>query len=164
MTRNPLAQLGALLASLVFTFAFAAIGAAASIQAAAFYLQLQRPTWAPPAWLFGPVWSTLYFLMAIAAWLVWRKHGYRGARVALGLFIVQLIANALWSWLFFQWKLGAVAFAEVLLLWALIVATVVAFWRLKSLAAVLLLPYLAWVSFASALTFSVWRLNPALLG
>lgn len=157
-------QLLSLLVSLVATFTFAAIGAAASVQAASFYLQLTRPTWAPPAWLFGPVWSTLYFLMAVAAWLVWRKHGFRGARVVLGLFIVQLVANALWSWLFFQWKLGAVAFAEVLLLWGLIVATVAAFWRLQSLAAVLLLPYLAWVSFASALTFSVWRLNPALLG
>jgi tryptophan-rich sensory protein len=78
-------------------------------------------------------------------------------------FVAQLIANALWSWLFFAWQQGALAFVEVLLLWGLIVATVVAFWRLNVLAAVLLLPYLAWVTFAAALTFAVWQLNPDVL-
>lgn len=145
---------------LVLTFACAAIGATASAQAGTFYLQLARPPWAPPAWLFAPVWSALYFLMAIAAWLVWRAHGFHRARGALGLFLFQLAANAIWTWLFFAWRQGALAFAEILLLWALIVATVVAFWRLQPLAAVLLLPYLAWVTFACALTFTTWRLNP----
>ncbi len=149
---------------LALAFATAAVGAAASVSAKPFYAELMRPAWAPPGWLFGPVWTTLYALMGVSAWLVWRERGFAGARTALALFIVQLAVNALWSWLFFAWRLGGPAFAEVLLLWCLIVATVFAFWRIKPLAAVLLLPYLAWVTFASALTFAVWRLNPALLG
>ena len=149
---------------LALAFATAAVGAAASVSAKPFYAELMRPAWAPPGWLFGPVWTTLYALMGVSAWLVWRERGFAGARTALALFIVQLAVNALWSWLFFAWRLGGPAFAEVLLLWCLIVATVFAFWRIKPLAAVLLLPYLAWVTFAAALTFAVWRLNPALLG
>lgn len=148
---------------LFLTFAAAAIGAVASVDAGAFYLQLARPDWAPPGWLFAPVWSVLYGLMGIAAWLVWRAHGFGQARAALALFVIQLAANALWSWLFFVWHKGAIAFSEVLLLWCLIVATVVSFRRLDAIAAALLLPYLAWVTFASALTFSTWRLNPGLL-
>jgi tryptophan-rich sensory protein len=101
--------------------------------------------------------------MGIAAWLVWRGHGFKTARTALVLFIVQLGANALWSWVFFVWHQGGLAFAEVLLLWCLIVATAVSFRRLNPVAAGLLLPYLAWVTFACALTFATWRLNPQLL-
>jgi tryptophan-rich sensory protein len=101
--------------------------------------------------------------MAVSAWLVWRDRGFAGARTALVLFIVQLAANALWSWLFFAWHQGALAFVEVLVLWCLIVPTVVAFQRISTLAAVLLYPYLAWSTFASALTFAVWRLNPGAL-
>ena len=157
------AQLLGLAAWLGLTFACAAIGAVASAQAAAFYLQLQRPAWAPPAWLFAPVWSALYFLMAVAAWLVWRAHGLRRARAALGLFVSQLAANAIWTWLFFVWNQGALAFGEIVLLWALIAGTVAAFWRLHPLAGLLLVPYLAWVTFASALTFAVWKLNPGIL-
>ncbi len=148
---------------IVLTFAAAAIGAVASAQAGTFYQQLERPAWAPPAWLFAPAWTVLYLLMAIAAWLVWRAHGWRRAGTALGLFVVQLAANAMWTWLFFVWHQGALAFAEIVLLWALIVGTIVAFWRLQSLAAVLLLPYLAWVTFAGALTFATWKLNPGIL-
>ncbi|PWB39387.1 MAG: sensory protein [Rhodocyclales bacterium] len=149
---------------LALAFAAAAIGAVASVGAKTFYAELVRPAWAPPGWLFGPVWTALYALMGVSAWLVWRERGFAGARAALALFIVQLAVNALWSWLFFAWRLGGPAFAEVLLLWCLIVATVIAFRRIKPLAAVLLLPYLAWVTFASTLTHAVWRLNPALLG
>lgn len=152
-----------LLGWLLLTFAAAAVGAVASVNAGVFYSGLARPFWAPPGWLFGPVWSALYVLMGVSAWLVWRTRGFVGARRALVLFIAQLAANALWSWLFFTWHQGGLAFAEVLVLWFLIVATVVSFWRFSRLAAVLLLPYLAWVTFASALTFAVWRLNPQLL-
>ena len=148
---------------LLLAFATAAIGAAASVNAGDFYAELTRPTWAPPGWLFGPVWSTLYILMGVAAWLVWRIGGFAGARTALTLFILQLAVNALWSWLFFVWHLGGFAFAEVLLLWCLILATLLTFRRVSVLAAILLLPYLAWVTFASVLTFAVWRLNPGLL-
>ena len=156
-------QFAGLLGWLLLSFAAAAIGAVASAQAAEFYAQIAKPGWAPPAWLFAPVWTALYLLMGIAAWLVWRAHGIKGARTALTLFIVQLAANALWSWVFFVWKQGGLAFAEVILLWCLIVATVAAFRRLNGWAAVLMFPYLAWVTFASALTFATWRLNPALL-
>jgi tryptophan-rich sensory protein len=149
---------------LLGSFAAAAVGGVASANAGDFYQQLARPGWAPPPWLFGPVWSVLYLMMGIAAWLVWRERGFRGARAALTLFIVQLAANALWTWLFFAWRRGALAFGEILLLWVLIAATIAAFWRVRPLAGALLLPYLLWVSFAAALTFAVWRMNPALLG
>ncbi|MEJ0099822.1 MAG: TspO/MBR family protein [Pseudomonadota bacterium] len=156
-------QLAALAGWLVLAFAAASIGAVASINAGSFYGALVRPAWAPPAWLFGPVWSVLYFLMGVAAWLVWRAHGFRTHRGALVLFIAQLAANALWTWIFFSWHQGAVACVEILLLWVLIVATVVSFRRRNALAGLLLVPYLAWVTFAAALTFSVWRLNPGTL-
>ena len=157
-------QTYALVLWLFATLATGGIGAIASVGAASFYNQLTQPAWAPPAWLFGPVWSVLYMLMGIAAWLVWRKHGFRGAASALAIFVAQLFANALWTWLFFAWRLGAVALAEIVILWLLIAGTIALFWRLQRTAAMLLLPYLAWVSFATALSFSLWRLNPDLLG
>ena len=149
---------------LVASFIAAAIGAAASIQAGAFYARLVRPDWAPPANVFGPVWTVLYILMGLAAWLVWREGGFRARRLALSLFLVQLAVNALWSWLFFGWHLGALAFADIVLLWGLLVATLVAFWRVRPVAGALLVPYLLWVSFATALSYSVWQHNPQLLG
>lgn len=153
-----------LAAWLLVTFVAAALGAWASQDAPAFYAQMNKPAWAPPAGVFGPAWTVLYLLMAIAAWLVWRVRGFRTAPRTLGLYLAQLAANALWSWLFFGWHLGAAAFVEVVVLWALIVATIAAFWKVKKLAAVLLLPYLAWVTFASALTYACWTRNPGLLG
>jgi tryptophan-rich sensory protein len=148
----------------VATFAAGSIGAMASARAGVFYVQLVRPAWAPPGWLFGPVWSVLYTLMAVAAWLVWRKHGVRKASTALTLFVAQLVANALWTWLFFTLNRGALSLADIVVLWLLIVGTIVAFWPLQRTAALLLVPYLAWVSFAAALTWSLFRLNPAVLG
>jgi tryptophan-rich sensory protein len=161
--RSIAAQAIGLAGWLAVAFAAAAVGAAASIQAATFYAQLIRPSWAPPGGVFAPVWTLLYTLMGLAAWLAWRDGGRR-ARIALALFLAQLIANALWSWLFFGWHLGAWAVAEVLLLLALIAATLVGFWRVRPLAGLLLVPYLAWVAFASALTWSIWRSNPGALG
>ncbi|MES2262229.1 MAG: TspO/MBR family protein [Pseudomonadota bacterium] len=149
---------------LVLTFAAAGLGALATTDASSFYAQLAKPSWAPPGSVFGPVWSALYLLMAISAWLVWRKRGFASAPRTLALFIVQLVANAAWSWLFFNWKLGAYAFAEVLVLWLLVAATTIAFRRVRPMAGALMLPYLAWVTFACALTFATWRLNPHLLG
>ena len=159
--RSLLSQLAGLLGWLLAAFGAGAVGAIASVDAASFYAQLSKPSWAPPAWVFGPVWSALYMLMGIAAWLVWRSPGPR--RVALGLFGAQLAANALWSWLFFAWNRGALAAAEVLVLMTLIAATAASFWRSSRLAALLLVPYLLWVIFASALTWAVWRSNPGLL-
>jgi tryptophan-rich sensory protein len=153
-----------LLGWLAVSFVAAALGGVASANAGAFYRELARPAWAPPAWLFAPVWSVLYLLMGIAAWLVWRERGFRGAAVALTLFVVQLAANAVWTWLFFAWRQGALAFGEILVLWALILGTIVAFARVRPIAGALLLPYLAWVTFAAALTFATWQRNPQLLG
>jgi benzodiazapine receptor len=162
MTARPLSsQLLGLLGWLLAAFVAGGVGAIASVDAASFYAQLGKPSWAPPAWVFGPVWSVLYALMGVAAWLVWRSPRQTGA--ALALFGAQLAANALWSWLFFAWHRGGVAAVEVLILLGLIVATLAAFWRISRLAAVLLVPYLLWVSFASALTWAIWLRNPVLL-
>jgi len=149
---------------LLVVFIAAATGAAASVQAGPFYMQLVRPDWAPPPSIFGPVWTVLYASMGIAAWLVWRVGGFPGAKSALSLFLAQLALNSLWSWLFFGWHYGALAFTDIVVLWALIAATVISFWRIRPLAGALLLPYLLWVSFASALNFWVWQLNPQVLG
>lgn len=149
---------------LALSFAAAGLGALATTDAGDFYRSLSRPAWAPPPSVFGPVWTLLYFLMGIAAWQVWKAKGWSNARGALTLFIAQLAANALWSWLFFTWRIGAAAFIEILVLWVLIAGTVAAFWRISRLAGVLLLPYLAWVTFAGALTLAVWQRNPQLLG
>jgi translocator protein len=157
-------QVLGLVAWLMVTLMAAGIGSAASIDADSFYRQLVRPAWAPPASVFGPVWTALYVLMGVAAWVVWRVGGFRAARTALSVFLVQLAVNALWSWLFFGWHLGAPACADIVLLWALIVATLIAFWRVRPLAGVLLMPYLLWVSFAAVLNYRVWQLNPRLLG
>ncbi len=161
--RSTRAQAIGLLAWLAVAFVAAALGAIASIDAKSFYAELAKPAWAPPASVFGPVWSVLYLLMGAAAWLVWREKGAKGLSVALALFLVQLGANALWSWLFFAWKYGALAFADVVVLLALIAATVAAFWRVRRLAGILLMPYFAWVCFASALTWAVWQGNPRAL-
>lgn len=157
-------QIVGLIAWLAVVFATAAIGAAASVQAGPFYATLTRPSWAPPGSVFGPVWTILYAMMALAAWLVWREGGFGVARAALVLFLVQLAANALWSWLFFAWHRGALAFADIVVLWVLVLATLVRFWQVDRLAGALLVPYLLWVSFAAALNWSVWRLNPQALG
>ena len=148
----------------ITSFAISAVGAIASIEARSFYAGLVQPDWAPPGWVFGPVWTLLFALMAIAAWLVWRKGGFHAHRIALSLFIIQLLFNALWSWLFFAWRLGGPAFADILLLWGLILATLIAFWHVQRLAGILLVPYLLWVSFAAFLNYALWQLNPALLG
>jgi tryptophan-rich sensory protein len=152
-----------LLGWFALTFLAAAVGAWGSADSREFYAELVRPSWAPPGWLFGPVWTALYASMAVSAWWVWRQRGFAGARTALLLYVVQLAANALWSWLFFAWRQGALAFAEVLLLWCLVVATIVSFRRTSTFAAVLLVPYLAWTTFAAALTYAVWQLNRGVL-
>jgi translocator protein len=127
-------------------------------QPGAWYAQLEKPAWNPPSWVFGPVWTVLYILMGVAAWLVWDRH--RGAaKVALTLFVVQLVFNAAWSWLFFGLQSPGLAFGGIVVLWLLLLATTAAFWRERTVAGVLLLPYVAWVTFAMALNFAIWRLN-----
>lgn len=139
----------------------AGLGAAwTNLSVGDWYATLNKPSWNPPNWVFGPVWTTLYLMMAIAAWLVWRSKGLADAWLPLLLFGVQLILNTAWSALFFGMRNPGIAFADIVLLWFAILATIIAFRRESNLAALLLVPYLAWVSFATALNWSIWRLNP----
>jgi len=124
------------------------------------YASLLKPAWNPPAWVFGPAWTVLYVSMAVAAWLVWREGGWKAQRPALGLFLVQWLLNALWTPLFFGMHRTGLAFAEIIALWLALAVTLVVFWRVRMAAGVLLVPYLAWVSFAAFLNFTIWRLNP----
>ncbi|WP_221931527.1 TspO/MBR family protein [Aliidiomarina halalkaliphila] len=156
-------QFVALFGFFAITFLTAAIGAVGSMNAPDFYSQLNLPGFAPPAWLFGPVWTILYAMMAFAAFLVWRKASWRDGDTALTLYLIQLLLNGLWSWIFFAWYSGMWAFLEIIVLWVFILLTTIAFWRHSRGAAVLMLPYLAWVTFAGVLTFSIWRLNPTVL-
>jgi translocator protein len=157
-------QVVGLIGWLLASFAAAGVGGVAAAGAGDFYRQLDRPGWAPPAWLFGPVWTVLYALQGVSAWLVWRERGARGRRGALAIFLAQLAVNALWSWLFFAWRQGALAVGEVVLLFALVGVAAALFGRVRPLAGALLLPYWLWVGFATALTYSVWQRNPQLLG
>jgi tryptophan-rich sensory protein len=145
------------------TGAAAFLAATASVRAGDFYQLLAKPAWAPPAEVFGPAWTVLYVLMALAAWLVVRARGWPRARPAMALYVLQLVLNALWTWLFFRWRMGGVAFAEILALAALLLLTTADFWRARRLAGSLLLPYLLWVLYAAALTYAVWRRNPGVL-
>jgi len=138
---------------------FAAAGTAIFVSTDGWYAALHKPSWNPPAWVFGPAWSLLYILMAVAAWLVWREGGWKTQGRALGLFLLQWLLNALWTPLFFGMHRPGLAFAENVILWLVLAATLASFWRVRKVAGVLLVPYLAWVSFAAALNFTVWRLN-----
>ncbi|MES2568978.1 MAG: TspO/MBR family protein [Verrucomicrobiota bacterium] len=123
------------------------------------YDSLRKPSWNPPSWIFGPVWTLLYLLMAFAAWRVWRHSGWRQQRGPLTIYLVQLGLNALWTPLFFGLHLPGVALIEIVLMWLAIVATIMAFAKVDRPAAWLLAPYLAWVSFATLLNYSLWQLN-----
>ncbi len=158
-----LQSLPSLLAWIFGTSLAAISGAVTAKTAAEFYGSLDRPPWAPPAWLFGPAWTLLYVLMAIAAWRIWREAGFSGARSELALYGVQLVLNTLWSWIFFVKQSGRAATVEALCLWLAIVATMIAFWRRDTIAGVLFIPYLLWVSFATVLTIAMWRRNPTRL-
>ena len=142
---------------LVLCFGAAVFGA--QFMPGEWYAGLKKPSWNPPGWIFAPVWIALYILMAVAAWLTWKRGGFVGQRPALLLFLLQLFFNALWSWLFFGRHQPALAFVDILLLWLCLLATTVAFWKVRVVAGLLLVPYLLWVSFAAALNFALWRLN-----
>ena len=148
---------------LAIAFVAAAVGGSAAADAPAFYGQLVLPTWAPPAGAFGPVWTVLYTRMGVAAGLGWRERRRLPVVPALALFAAQLAVNAAWSWFFFAWKSGAAAFVAIVLLLGLIVATMVAFYKVRRAAGLLFVPYLAWVGLATALSWTVWRHNPTLL-
>ncbi|PKK83250.1 MAG: hypothetical protein CVT49_09600 [candidate division Zixibacteria bacterium HGW-Zixibacteria-1] len=123
------------------------------------YQALAKPTWTPPGWIFGPVWTLLYISMGVAAWLIWRQAGFSAAALPLAVFLIQLLLNGLWSWFFFGMQNPGLAFVDIVALWIAILATVILFWMRQPTAGWLLLPYLAWVRFASALNFAIWRMN-----
>jgi tryptophan-rich sensory protein len=151
-------HLAALLISLVAVIVVAAVGGLASADAAADYGQLAQPGWAPPSYLFGPVWSALYLLMAIAVWLVWRADPQWRNRAIIA-YGVQLALNLIWSPLFFGIGWRGLALVDIVLLDVVVVVTIAAFWRVQRTAALLMLPYLGWILFATALNYSVWSLN-----
>ncbi|WP_109530223.1 MULTISPECIES: TspO/MBR family protein [Nocardia] len=156
---SPARQAGGLIVSLLLVIVVAAVGNLAAVSSADQYRRLNQPGWAPPSWLFGPVWTVLYVLIAVAAWLVWRGEPWRAVRVPLAAHVVQLILNAAWTPLFFGAELRGLAFAEILVLVVAIAVTFVLFLRHSRAGAALLLPYLAWTVFAAVLTFSVWTMN-----
>jgi tryptophan-rich sensory protein len=129
------------------------------VSTSGWYAALHKPSWNPPPWIFGPVWTLLYVLMAVAAWLVWREGGWKTQRLPLGLFLVQWLLNALWTPLFFGLHRSGLASAEIVIFWLVLAATIGSFWRVRKAAGLLLVPYLAWVTFAAALNFTIWRLN-----
>ena len=154
-------QVLGLVVCVVVVFAAATLGGLFTKEANSdWYRGLIKPLGTPPNWVFAPVWTTLYVLMAVAAWLVWRKGGFGARRLALALFLVQLALNAAWSPIFFGLGAFGWAFVEIALLWGAILATMVTFARASALAGCLMLPYILWVTWAARLNFWIWRLNP----
>jgi len=157
--KNPAWQTLAL--GLFFLLCFLAAGLGSlftMVSLESWYAGLAKPSWNPPNWVFGPVWTALYAMMAVAGWLVWR-WGRSQSWLALRWFAIQLVLNVAWSVVFFGLRLPALAFVEILVLWFAIVATLLTSWRVSRTAAILLAPYLLWASFAALLNFTIWRLN-----
>lgn len=146
-----------LIVFLIICFAVAGLGSLATTpNIPTWYATLNKPSWNPPNWLFGPVWTLLYAMMAVAGWLVWKRVGWGTAIIC---FAVQLALNLAWSFIFFGAHQTGLAFLEIVLLWLAIVATIISFSSVSKTAAGLLTPYLLWVSFAATLNFTIWRLN-----
>ena len=159
MRNNPAWQ--ALALGLFFLLCFLAAGLGSLFtmgSLGSWYAGLAKPSWNPPGWVFGPVWSVLYAMMAVAGWMVWRR-GRAASQLALRWFAVQLVLNVGWSAVFFGLRMPGLAFGELLALWVALAATLVASWRVSRSGAALLVPYFLWVSFAAVLNFAIWRLN-----
>lgn len=157
-TRAPRTDLVALAISLAAVSAVAVLGGLASASAGAEYQRLEQPSWAPPSWLFGPVWTVLYLTMAVAAWVVWRSRDPQ-RKPALIVYGIQLVLNLAWTPLFFGLELRQIALVDIVVLDIAIVATIVLFMRVRRIAGLVLIPYLAWGLFATALNYSIWSLN-----
>jgi tryptophan-rich sensory protein len=141
-------------------FLAAAVGSLATTSSVnGWFATINKPTWNPPNWIFGPVWTTLFLMMGVAAWLVWKKSGFKNAKFELGWFLFHLLLNVLWSVLFFGMQQMGMACIEIVVLWLSIAATIFLFHRHSKMAAGLLVPYLMWVSFATFLNYTIWRLN-----
>lgn len=152
---------GILLLSLVLSFLAAGVGGMFTRSGidSGWYETIRKPPWTPPGWLFGPVWTALYVAMAVAAWLVCRAADWVKTREALLLYAVQLLFNASWSFFFFYLENPLAGLVELLVLWALLLLTMVSFWKLRPAAGWLFVPYLGWVSFAALLNAEIWWLN-----
>lgn len=157
MTMSSWEKAGVLIVSILLVAGAAAFGS--QYGAGEWYRALHKPAFTPPAWVFGPVWSLLYLGMAVAAWLVWLRRQQAPVAAPLAVYLMQLLLNALWSWIFFGQHALGWAFAEILLLDAAILATVILFWRVRALSGALLIPYVCWVSFAAILNYALWRMN-----
>lgn len=157
MPKNNLLILAAFLILCLLAAGIGSLFTASSVDS--WYAQLEKPAWTPPGWVFGPVWTLLYIMMAIAGWLVYRERGFLGAKLPLSFFLLQLMLNVLWSVIFFGLHRPGLAFLEILALWLAIAITAVLFWLVKPLAGLLLVPYLGWVAFAAILNFAIYRLN-----
>jgi len=150
----------ALIISFVICFVAAGVGGLLTSRAIEeWYRGLTKPSWNPPEWAFGPVWTVLYILMAISAWLVWEEGGFDEQLIPLAVFGVQLALNVIWSGVFFYKRMILGGLVEVVAFWFAILATIIAFWSASEIAALLLIPYIAWVSIASYLNYTIWRLN-----
>jgi translocator protein len=145
---------------LALCLAVSAIGGAATASSVGtWYRALAKPPFNPPDWIFAPVWTALYFMMAIAGWRVWRRDGLRKARLALTLFGLQLALNLAWSIVFFGLRSIGAALADIVVLLFAILATTVVFWQRDRVAGMLFIPYAAWVAFATVLNAALWQLN-----
>ncbi|MBC18902.1 MAG: sensory protein TspO [Planctomycetaceae bacterium] len=158
--RSSRAQAIGLIVSVAICYGAALLGNLATMpQIPTWYSGIAKPSWTPPDWVFGPVWSLLYAMMAIAAWLIWRNEDRKKSTIPLVWFAVQLILNSFWSVLFFGMQKPSWSMVEVFFLWLAIFMTIRAFWPLSRWAASMLVPYLLWVSFASVLNVAIWQLN-----
>ena len=158
--RTRLGDLLGLGAFVVLCLAISAIGGWVTADSVGtWYRTLQKPDFNPPDWVFAPVWSLLYLMIALAGWRVWRRRGLAGARVAMGAYAAQLALNLAWSFVFFGGQMIGIALAEIVLLLVAIGVNALLFWRIDRMAGWLLAPYAAWVAFASILNFALWRLN-----
>jgi len=145
---------------LVLAFAAAALGGLATATSVdTWYPTLRKPSWNPPSWLFSPVWTLLYMLMAVATWRAWRVGDALGARRTASLYSAQLTLNALWSILFFGLRRPDLALLDIVVLWAVLVIILVRYFRIDRIAAALWMPYVAWVTFAAFLNATIWSLN-----
>lgn len=158
---NGMFDLGALIISIIIAEGVGYLSAAFSMTSPSYYNELVKPGFAPPGWLFGPVWIVLYLLMAIAAYRVWMyRNSKKGVYKALFFYFLQLVLNFLWSIIFFRYRLIAIAFFEIILLLLFIIITTIKFFKIDRIAGFLMIPYILWVAFAAVLNYSLWTLNP----
>jgi translocator protein len=153
-------QIAGLAASLLIVFGVASLGRfLTNLSVETWYPSLAKPSWTPSGATIGIVWTILYTLMAIAAWIVWRRSGVGGRRLSLALYTIQLLLNVGWSALFFGIRSPGLALIEIIVLWVALLATAASFWKVSKPAGALMAPYLIWVSFAVVLNAMIWRLN-----